>query len=98
MRLWLLGSWMANRAGKRLVLVNFTAAGREQDIEERFRPHVVSSAARLFVRCTWERIRERIRALDRPELRTLVGDLDLETLGFDASGCLRLAFAPEAGA
>lgn len=61
-------------------------------------PHVVSCAARLFVRCTWERVRERIRALDRPELRTLVGYLYHKTLGFDASGRLRLAFAPEAGA
>jgi hypothetical protein len=98
MRLWLLGSWMANGAGRRLVLVNLIPAGREQDIEERFGPHVVSSAARLYVRCTWERIRERIRALDRPELRTLVEHLDHKTVGFDASGCLRLAFAPEAGA
>jgi hypothetical protein len=92
MRLWLLGSWMASQSGRRLVLVNLTRSRCEQDIERRFFPHIVASSDRHFVRSTWESIRERVRAMDRPELDALVDYLDYKTLGFDGSGALRLAF------
>lgn len=98
MRLWLLGSWMANEERKRIVLVSLTPGRCEQDIEARFAPHIDSTDARVFLRCTWEGIRERIRALDRPELGALVGCLEHKTLGFDGAGRLRLAFGPTAAA
>jgi hypothetical protein len=67
MRLWLLGSWMANEARKRLVLVSLTPGRCEQDIEARFAPHIVSTDARVFLPSARRRQRE-VRPRSRPHL------------------------------
>lgn len=93
MRLWLLGTWMASRAGKQFVLVSLTPESREQDIVDRFAPHIVAQGDRKFVRFTWERIRELVRPhATGAGLSVLVEYLDHKTLGYDASGKLRKAF------
>lgn len=56
MRMWLLGTWMAERhLGKRFILVNLVLDGRELDVEERFIPHTESEHGK-FIRRTWEEI------------------------------------------
>ncbi len=97
MRLWLLGTWMAHRSAKRLVLVNLTPAANERDVTSRFGPHIVTSDSQQFLRCTWESIREQARAIDRPGLEALVEYLGHKTLGFDGSGVLQLAFENSEG-
>jgi hypothetical protein len=54
MRLWLLGSWIAHRAGKRFLLLNIVRAEKETDIEARFGAHVEADSQRRFRRFTWE--------------------------------------------
>lgn len=54
MRLWLLGSWIAERAGKRFLLLNIVRAKKEADIEARLGAHLEPSPLRSFRRFTWE--------------------------------------------
>lgn len=54
MRLWLLGSYIADRKGKRFLLVNVVRGRKEADIEARFGAHVRSSPQRQFRRVSWE--------------------------------------------
>lgn len=56
MRMWLIGTWMAERQlGKRFILVNLVLGGRKLDVEERFISRV-GSAHGKFMRRTWEEI------------------------------------------
>ena len=41
MRLWLLGTWMAEKAEKQFVLVSLVPEGSERDVVSRFEPHIV---------------------------------------------------------
>jgi hypothetical protein len=56
LRLWLIGSWVANQSGKRFCLVNLVRAETESDIEGRFGRHIQTSDARRFTRWTWEQV------------------------------------------
>jgi len=95
MRLWLLGTWMANRAGKGFALVSLTPASCDEDLVSRFGPHILASEGRAFGHFTWEEIREEVRpaaVAGSPVARRLVEYLDHKTLGYDRVGQLRLAF------
>ena len=94
MRLWLLGTWMADRAGKRFVLVSLTPEACEKGISARFGVHIVASEKQQFVRHTWEQIREQVQpAAHRCGIARLVEYLDNKSCGYDGNGRLRLAFA-----
>jgi hypothetical protein len=94
MRLWLLGTWMADRAGKKFVLVSLCGARAGENSGERFGKHLVQTDSRRFVCSTWEQLRELCRSKSgEPSLVTLVEYLDHKTLGYDAKGALQLAFA-----
>lgn len=57
MRLWLLGSWIADQAPrKRFLLMNVVRDGKETDIEARFGAHLLPHPQRRFLRVTWEQI------------------------------------------
>jgi hypothetical protein len=94
MRLWLLGTWMADQCGRRFVLVSLTPEACEKDIATRFGAHIVASDKQQFVRHTWEQIRERFRpAKHMRGVARLVGYLDHKSSGYDGSGNLRLALS-----
>ena len=100
MRLWLIGSWIAEGMGKSFVLVNLVRAEAERDIEERFGQHIISGNNRRFVRWTWELIQvltvqERAGDADADKLLEFFGS---KTLGYQTRdgathGELRRAFA-----
>lgn len=97
MRLWLLGTWMAKYARKRLVLVSLVPEACDADLVDRFGPHIIQDYAQTFRRFSWEQVRDiALRHLDRPAVAALVAYLDNKTLGYDARGQLRLALARRA--
>jgi len=99
MRLWLLGTWMAEKAEKRFVLASLVPGASDRDIVSRFEPQLVLANDRKFVRHTWEGIRDQVRPeADRTGLAALVDYVDHKTLGYDTSGRLRMAFSGEAQA
>ena len=87
MRLWLLGSWIANREPrKRFLLANIVRAEakNETDIEGRFGTHLQPHPQRKFVRVTWEQIYSSIvkpRA-GSPDADRLVRYLREKTMGY----------------
>jgi hypothetical protein len=56
MRLWLLGSYISDRAGKRFLFVNVVRGQTETDIETRFGAHIRSEPQRQFKRVAWETV------------------------------------------
>lgn len=95
MRLWLLGSWMAARVGKRFVLVSLGPAAVDGRLDEQFGSHLVQDESRRFVRYTWDAIaRYATSCGDVPELAQLAGYLAHKTLGYDTDGSLRMALPP----
>lgn len=58
MRLWLLGSWIADQSGKRFLLVNVVRSQSEdaRDTEAQFGQYISASPNRRFVLLTWERL------------------------------------------
>ena len=93
MRLWLLGTWMAEQTGKKFVLVSLCAEAGDSEIETRFGGHILATDANRFVSCTWEKIREHGRSLaQNPEVTRLVEYLNHKSLGYDGRGGLLTAF------
>ena len=56
LRLWLLGSWVAQRSGLNFYLVNLAPSKRELTVEGIFRKYINESSNRTFLRVTWESI------------------------------------------
>lgn len=56
LRLWLLGSWVAQRLGLNFYLLNLVPSKRELTIEGIFRKYINESSSRTFLRVTWESI------------------------------------------
>ena len=99
LRCWLLGTWMAERAHKRFVLVSLVAESSDVSVPVRFGACIRETRDRKFLRASWENIREFARppALRdaTPRLVALVDYLDHKTRGYDAQGRLQRAFGPE---
>ncbi|MCZ7618407.1 MAG: hypothetical protein M5U32_08875 [Myxococcota bacterium] len=94
MRLWLLGTWMARDAHKRLVLVSLVPESCDADLVDRFGPHIIQGDAQTFRRFSWEQVRDITLCFpERRAVAALVAYLDNKTLGYDARGQLRLALA-----
>ena len=100
MRCWLLGSWMAHKAGKRFVLVNLVASSSDGSVPARFGAHIIQSDHRQFVRATWEGIRDALWSstsmLNDSRVVALIEYLDHKSLGYQ-SGVLQRAFATREG-
>lgn len=98
MRCWLLGSWMANAAGKKFVLVSLVSSASDNSVTSRLGRHIAANEQRRCVRATWEGIRELIRnrngLQESARLSALVDYLDHKSLGYDSRGLLQHAFAP----
>jgi hypothetical protein len=60
MRLWLLGSWIAN-GYRDFYLLNLTREKSEKDIEFKFKPLIHENSFRRFQRFTWEDIYDFVR-------------------------------------
>lgn len=94
MRLWLIGSWIADRQNKTFHLVNLVRATEETDITSRFGTHIRSDEGNRFSRVTWEDI---FRHIVQPsavcdEKSRFVEYFENKSMGYDRSGSLRNAF------
>lgn len=92
MRLWLIGTWIAEHCHKMFILVNLVRAGSraEVNIEKRFSKHIISAPNRHFVRLTWEEIYAKIvmpKSLlpDQEDAKTLAEYLREKTIGYRLS-------------
>lgn len=102
MRLWLLGSWIAARDGRKFLLVNVVREGArsEATIEARFNAFVQNVPERRFVRLTWEGIvSEVIQSSERtPDSERLDAYMREKCMGYSSirkgtQGKLRRAFS-----
>lgn len=90
MRMWLLGTWIAEQIGKKFVLINLVLEHREEDIETRFGDKIIQGETRRFQRCTWEQLYHTAQSQEF--------DIELErffkgkTLGYSRDGALQRAF------
>jgi len=87
LRFCLLGSWLAKEMKKDFYLINIVLAEREQDIEARFLPHVITDDRRHFMRLTWENLYGHIIAHAPPsqDKETLDAYFQNKTIGYRAS-------------
>jgi len=92
MRLWLIGSWIAECSRKKFVLVNLVRADSktEINIEERFGKHIMSAPNRRFVRLTWEQIYSEIilpqtLLAEQDDAKALAKYLREKTIGYRPS-------------
>lgn len=84
MRLWLIGTWVAEDTGRRFALVNLVRSSQEVDIEARFGSHIVTGPDRQFRRLTWEGLVHALQPAGgwprpAPDLRGYLGS---NTLGY----------------
>jgi hypothetical protein len=91
MRFWLLGTWIAQREGKRFHLVNLVRARSETTIEVAFGQFTERLPSRIFRRVTWEDIYEYVSSSGDTERQTLMRYLAHKVTGY-ADGKLRPAF------
>jgi hypothetical protein len=91
LRFWLLGTWMAQREGKRFHLVNLVRATCETNIAETFGRFVDAGPSRTFHRTTWEDIHAFVSSNRDVERRTLMHYLENKVTGY-SNGKLRPAF------
>ena len=94
MRLWLVGTWMANRAGKRFTLVALTRAARDRKLEHEFSRLIRPGDNREFVRLTWESVAE--LTADTEATRSVSEYLLGKSLGYDSRGRVRAMCRPPA--
>lgn len=95
MRLWLLGTWVANEhLARNFFLVNLVLNKKDQDIEYLFGRHIDSNESRVFKRLSWEQIYSRIeRMAPSEEKKEIVEYFHGKTLGYNNSGALQRAFS-----
>ena len=96
MRLWLLGSWIAQEHGASFYLVNLVRQAENGDIVTRFGARCVLAPDRTLMRATWESIWEALPASDLPEgtAATLDRYFADKSAGYGADGSLQRAFTP----
>lgn len=89
MRLWLIGSWIAQQQGKRFVLVTLVRANaqKEHDIESCFGDLIHSSSERTFKRVTWEEVYQSLVKPHRgsQDADLLAAYLGNKTMGYSAA-------------
>ena len=98
MRMWLLGSWIAEQEGACFCLVNLVRWGEETSIEETFGEQFCrQTGRRTFCRATWETIWDALPeiGLSHDTRQTLEAYLRNKTCGYGADGVLLAAFAAQ---
>ena len=95
MRLWLLGTWIANEyLHRNFFLINLVMSRKERDIEDLFGRHVHYNETRAFKRLSWEQIYSLIeRQAPLDGRKEIVEYFHGKTLGYNSSGDLQRAFA-----
>ena len=83
MRFWLLGSWIANRMGRKFLLVNLVRSEFEKEIETEFGQHIKQSSERRFARWTWESLGPLLQRIDDEGARRLHEYMIQKTIGFN---------------
>lgn len=91
LRFWLLGSWLADKLGKRFVLANLVRRAKETDIEDEFGKHIRQTERRRFVRWEWESLAPLLEKLEDDGSRQLLSYLKNKTIGFGKDGRLPVA-------
>lgn len=92
MRFWLLGTWMASQLVLDFYLINLVLDNRETNIEAAFKPHIVESANRRFMRLTWEDIFKFVLSAEEcKEKAEMVVFFENKTVGY-VGGKLQRAF------
>lgn len=84
LRLWLLGSWVAQKLGLNFYLVNLVPSKRELTIEGIFRKYINESSRRSFLRVTWESIYQFIldSKIDTRDRNTVLKYFENKTVGY----------------
>jgi hypothetical protein len=84
LRLWLLGSWVAQRSGRNFYLINLVPSKREVSVEGIFRKYVNESSKRTFLRITWEGIYQFIldSKTDTRNRNTVLRYFENKTIGY----------------
>jgi len=95
LRLWLLGTWIANdHLNRNFYLVNLVLNKKERDIEDQFGRHLGYNETRAFKRLTWEQIYSLIeRQAPLDGRKEIVEYFHGKTLGYNSSGDLQRAFS-----
>ncbi|MDT8395323.1 MAG: hypothetical protein RRA32_02600 [bacterium] len=95
MRLWLLGTWIANEKLRRnFFLVNLVLNRKDQDVEHLFGRHVGYNETRAFKRLSWEQIYSLVERVAPVEgKKEIVRYFHCKTLGYNSSGALQRAFS-----
>jgi hypothetical protein len=91
LRFWLLGSWMADRLGKKFVLANLVRKTKETNIEKEFGKHISQTESRRFVRWEWESLGPLLENLNDNGSLQLLTYLKNKTIGFGKDGRLPVA-------
>lgn len=92
MRLWLLGTWMAEQSRKEFYLINLVPGEREQDIELAYKKHITENSKCKFLRLTWESIYTHISKLNPAGDREMMTRFfKYKTIGY-RNGVLQKAF------
>jgi len=94
LRLWLLGSWIAQRLCLNFCMVNLVLSKRDVCIEEKFKKHINEGSSRTFIRATWESIYQFIldSQVDTHDKNTVLRYFENKTLGYK-NGMLQKAFS-----
>ena len=95
MRLWLLGTWVANEyLHRNFFLINLVLSRKERDIEDLFGRHVHYNETRAFKRRSWEQVYSFIERMAPLEgKKEIVEYFHGKTLGYNSSGILQRAFS-----
>ena len=96
MRMWLIGTWIAQKTSKDFWLINLVRREWEKDIESEFKKHIIETYNRKFFRLTWEDIYEFIAGTKKTKDRDLfLNYFRNKALGYDYNGRLKKAFSLE---
>lgn len=92
MRLWLLGTWIANEKKLDFYLLNLTREKYEGNIEKIFKPLINETKSNTFERITWESIYDFILAQNNEDNYTILEYLENKSCGFNSSRKKQKAF------
>jgi hypothetical protein len=95
LKLWLLGSYMAELAGKAFVLLHVTPAWSGAPLLAKLRPQLVSNPGREAISLTWEDTYEYVagECADVRDAQAVLTYFREKSAGYGADGRLRRAFA-----
>lgn len=94
LRLWLLGSKIADRLHASFFLINLVPEEKEKDIVSVFKRHIRENPNRTFLRATWEDIYRYIlnAGIASKEKEAIIRYFKEKTVGYDRQGRLQKAF------